>query len=119
VSGEAKPAVPRGIRMDLERRDARLRELGITEEDIVAALLADVARERAVLRAPALFLAMFEDAHADDGWRARRRRRKEALASLEALRRHVQACLPCRAWLEVIVGMTTHLVSEPKTAPTE
>lgn len=119
MSGATRPEIPPGVRMDIERRDARLRELGITEASVVAMLLADVARDRAILRTPALFVAMLEDGHVSEGWRARRKLRKRALASLDALRDHVQACASCRAWLEVIAGMTDDVLHDRKTAPTE
>ncbi len=105
--------------MDLDRRDARLRELGATEASPVAMLLADAARDRAILRSPALFVAMLDDAHASDGWRARRKLRKRVLASLDTLRAHVQDCASCRAWTEVIIEMTDDLLHHAKTAPTE
>lgn len=119
MNEEAKPSVPPGIRMELEARDARLRERGITEASLIAMLLEDAARERAILRTPALFTAMLEDAHPEAGWRARRKLRKDVLASLDAVRGHVLACPTCAAWMEVVVGMTAYVDPKRKTAPTE
>lgn len=118
MNGQEKPAPPLGPRRDLERRDARLRELGIAEDAVVAMLLADVARDRAILRSPSLFAAMLDDRHASEGWRARRKLRKRLLVSLDALRGHVQACASCRAWMEVVDGMAGYALHDRKTALT-
>lgn len=115
----AKPAIPPGMRMQLETLDARLRALGITQDEIDRTIDAAVRMAQVEALLADIVGHAFLRFHAADGWLARRRLRKE-LGTVRAVIAHFDACSRCRANVDGIrETIIDALVFGNETAPTE
>lgn len=117
MSGEGKPAIPPGVRLQLEANERRMRELGISQEAIDAMLeeMARFGRAEAILNralASAILLV-----HQDDGWSARRRLKKALAAAPDAVAVHLGRCEACGAWLSALRDAFIDSLMYDATAP--
>lgn len=102
-------AVPPGIRRHLEAGDARMRELGIEDASLETVFRSTEAyfHVREVLARSLLV------PHRKDGWRARRRLRRELAGDLHAPGRHLARCPQCRAWVDELLRQAVSLIEKP------
>ena len=111
---QPKPGLPPGIRLHLESANERMRALGVTEDALELALTALAFCELL----ESLLARAILDAHRDDGWRARRRLKRELTNDV---RTHVAGCAPCRymttGLAHALDGFLEAAAPEPKTAP--
>lgn len=105
----AKPAIPPGIRMQIEAGERRLRELGITQEFLDGIFSSNDAYflVRKVLAEALLY------PHRKEGWFARRRLKRTLSANWHAPADHLARCAPCRAWTAELVAQLAALIEKP------
>jgi hypothetical protein len=107
------------MRLHLEAAQRRMRELGLTQDAVDAALeqLARVGRAEEILRKALTVAALL--VHRHEGWLARRRLRKALEAAPDALVEHLGRCEACGDWLAALhdAFIFDLLVRIDKTAP--
>jgi len=116
---DAAGTLPPGLKLHLEAAQRRMRELGLTQEVIDAALddMVRMANAEALLE-DLLRIAILR-IHRHEGWRARRRLKK-ALKPVQAdITGHLRDCPTCGAWLDALRdAFLLSFVPDEGTAPT-